>query len=263
MEFGITGDAALVTAGTDGLGLASAEALAKRGANVAVCGRDEDRLERAEERLSAVADGGDVLTVRADITDGDDIGALVEATAETFGGLDHLVTNAGGPPVRAFAETDERDWYEAHELLVMSVVRTMAAAQPHLEADGGGTVVSITSRSDKEVIDGHVLSNAARRPVVGLMKTLSRELAPAVRANAVLPGPHETDRVEGVVESAVEAGEFDDYDAGLSALTDDVPMDRIGRPSELGETVAWLSSDLASYVNGVALPVDGGGLRSI
>lgn len=263
MAFGIRGDAALVTAGTDGLGLASAEALAKRGANVAVCGRDEDRLDRAEERLSAAADGGDVLSVRADVTDGDDVGAFVEATADAFGGLDHLVTNAGGPPVRAFAETDERDWYEAYDLLVMSVVRTVSAARPHLEADGGGTIVSITSRSDKEVIDGHVLSNAVRRPVVGLMKTLSRELAPAVRANAVLPGPHETDRVRGVVESGVDAGDFDDYEAGLAALTDDVPMDRIGRPSELGEAVAWLSSDLASYVNGVALPVDGGGIRSI
>jgi NAD(P)-dependent dehydrogenase (short-subunit alcohol dehydrogenase family) len=112
MDLGIDGNAALVTAGTAGLGLASAEALASAGADVAVCGRNEDRLRRAEEQLDA-AGSGDALAVRADITDPDDIEGFVDRTVSTFGRLDHVVTSAGGPPSGSFLETDDEDWYDA------------------------------------------------------------------------------------------------------------------------------------------------------
>lgn len=260
MSLGIDGNAALVTAGSAGLGLASAEALARENADVAVCGRTEERLDEARETLESAGDG-DVLAVQADITDRDRVDAFVEETVEAFGGLDHVVTSAGGPPSGPFLDTTERDWYQAYDLLVMSVVWTTKAAHPHL-VDGGGTVVNITSRSVKEVIDDLVLSNSVRRAVIGLMKTLSREFAPEVRVNAVLPGAHETSRIRELIEQAVERGEFDDYEEGRASWAEGVPLERVGDPRELGETVAWLSSERASYVNGVAVPVDGGSMRS-
>lgn len=262
MNLGIDGDASLVTAGTAGLGLASAEALTRAGSDVAVCGRDEDRLARAEARLEAI-DRGEVLAVRADITDRDQVVGFVEEAIDEFGRLDHVVTSAGGPPSGSFLDTDDQDWYDAYDLLVMSAVRTVRAAHPTLAEDGGGTIVAITSRSVQEVLDDLVLSNSVRRAVIGLMKTLSREFAPEVRVNAVLPGAHETGRIEELVEDAVERGDYESYEEGLADWSADVPQGRVGDPLELGEAVAWLSSDGSSYVNGAALPVDGGSTRSV
>ena len=258
MELGIEGNAALVTASSSGLGKASAVALALEGADVVVNGRDADRLEEGVEDVrDAAAGGAEVVGVRADVSQKDDVERLVERTVEEFGGLDHLVTSAGGPPSGPFLETTDEDWYEAFDLLVMSVVRAVRKSEPHLR-DGGGTVVNIASRSVKEAIDSLVLSNSVRMSVIGLEKTLSKELAPEVRTNAVLPGAHETSRIEELVEQAVGRGEYEDYDDGIEDWSAGVPIGRVGEPEELGEVVAFLSSERASYLNGVAVPVDGG-----
>jgi 3-oxoacyl-[acyl-carrier protein] reductase len=259
MDLGLDGETALVTASSSGLGLASARALADEDANVTVCGRDEDRLAEARSDLEGRGDGG-VLAHRADVTDPDQVTALVEATVEEFGGLDHLVTSAGGVPPGDFDSTSRQAWYDAHETLVMSVVDAVREARPHLSE--GSTITCITSTSVREPIDDLLLSNAVRRGVVGLAKSLSRELAPGVRTNVVMPGPHETARIEELVQAAVERGEYDSYEEGLDSWADPVPLDRIGDPRELGDAVAFLASDRASFLNGVALPVDGGRLRS-
>ncbi|MEF8776585.1 MAG: SDR family oxidoreductase [Haloarculaceae archaeon] len=262
MDLEVDGDAALCLAATSGLGLASATALAEEGADVAVCGRTPDHVDAASERVDS-AGHGDVLAVEADITDRAAMEALVAETVETFGGLDHLVTSAGGPPSGTFRETDATDWPAAFELLLMSCVHTLQAADPHLRAGDGGTWTAITSRTVREVADALVLSNAVRRSVIGLVKTASRELAPEVRANAVLPGAHETGRIRDLIEDDIERGEYADYDAGYADWASDVPLERIGEPRELGDVVAFLASDRASYVNGAALAVDGGSLRSV
>ncbi|WEL22853.1 SDR family oxidoreductase [Halorhabdus sp. BNX81] len=261
MDLQLEGNVALATAATSGLGLASAEALAAEGAHVVVCGRTESRLESAREQLSA-AGPGDVRAIEADITDPGDVEALVEATVETFGGLDHLVTSAGGPPSGSFLDTPTEAWEDAYDLLVMSAVRTTRAAYPHLAESDAGSIVNITSRSVREVIDDLVLSNAVRRAVIGLMKTQAREFAPDVRVNAVLPGAHETARIEELIDDAVERGEYDSYEEGYDDWAADVPMGRIGEPRELGDVVAFLSSPRASFVTGAAVPIDGGSMRS-
>lgn len=257
MSFDVEGDVALVTASSSGLGRASAAVLAEENANVVLNGRDETRLNDAVADLDAVGDG-DVVGVAGDLTDKKDVEALVTATVEEFGGLDHLVTNAGGPPSGPFLDTEDEDWYHAFDLLVMSAVRLIREAIPHLRDSTNGTIVTITSRSVKEAIDSLVLSNAVRMGVIGLEKTLSKELAPDIRANAVLPGPHETNRIQELVSQSVERGEYDSYEEGLAARADDIPLGRIGDPKELGEVVAFLSSPRASYLSGVAIPVDGG-----
>jgi len=256
MSLDVADDVALVTASSSGLGRASGRVLAEEDANVVLNGREEDRLDEAVADLDSLG-AGSVVGVAGDLTQREDIEALVAATIEEFGGLDHLVTSAGGPPSGPFMGTDDDDWYHAFDLLVMSVVRLIREAAPHLQ-DGGGTIVNITSRSVKEAIDSLVLSNAVRMSVIGLEKTLSQELAPDVRANAVLPGPHETSRIEELVEQSVERGEHDSYEEGLAARAEDIPLERIGEPRELGEVVAFLCSPRSSYLTGVAIPVDGG-----
>ncbi|WP_075936187.1 SDR family oxidoreductase [Halosegnis longus] len=256
MDLAIEGNAALVTASSSGLGKASAKALAREGVDVAINGRDEERLADAKAEVEDVATG-EVIALPGDLTDADDSERLVEETVDAFGGLDHLVTSAGGPPSGAFMDTDDEDWQEAYDLLVMSVVRLARAAKPHLEAGDGGTIVTITSRSVKEALDSLVLSNSVRMGVIGLEKTLSKEFAPEIRANAVLPGPHETARIENLVDAAVERGEYDSYEAGLNEWAGN-PLERIGDPMELGDTVAFLSSPLSGFINGTAIPIDGG-----
>ena len=260
MDLDLEGNAALCTAATSGLGLASALALARDGADVAVCGTTAEHVDAARAELAETGEG-DVLAVEADITDRDEVEALVEETVDTFGGLDHVVTSAGGPAPGAFLETDDDQWRGAYDLLVMSVVWTTRFSYPHLRDSTAGTVVNITSRSVREVIDDLVLSNAVRRAVIGLMKTQAREFAPEVRVNAVLPGAHETPRIEELVEAAVERGEYDSYDEGIESWAD-APLGRVGDPQELGDVVAFLSSPRSSYVTGTALPVDGGAMRS-
>jgi NAD(P)-dependent dehydrogenase (short-subunit alcohol dehydrogenase family) len=260
MDLGVEGNVALCTAASSGLGLASAEALASEGVDVAVCGQTESHLASAGKRLREAGDGR-VLTMEADITDPAHVSAFVEETVERFGRLDHVVTSAGGPPSGPFLETDDRDWYQAYDLLVMSVVWTLREAHPHLR-DSGGSAVAITSRTVREAADDLVLSNAVRRAVEGLVRTLAREFAPEVRVNTVLPGPHETARIEELIEAAVERGDVPDYEAGYQQWAADNPLERIGEPRELGDVVAFLASERASYINGAAVPVDGGSTRS-
>lgn len=259
MDLELDGNVALCTASTSGLGLASATALARAGAHVAICGRTAIQLEEAREQVEDAGDG-DVLAVQADITDPDEVEAFVDHTVEDLGGLDHVVTSAGGPPSGAFLDTTERDWYEAYDLLVMSAVWTTRQAYPYLAESDAGTVVNITSRSVAEVIDDLVLSNSVRRAVIGLMETQAREFAPEVRVNAVLPASIKTARLEELIEDAVERGDYDSYEEGLANWSD-APLGRLGDPKELGDVVAFLSSARASYVTGTALPVDGGSIR--
>ena len=234
MDLDIAGNVALTTASSDGLGNAAATALVRDGGSVVINGSDEDRLEAAAEvlREEVTGDGG-VQGGEGEGKGEEEVVGLVEETLDEFGRLDHLVTSAGGPPSGPFLGTDDDDWYHAYDLLVMSVVRLCRAAAEPLQADGGGTIVNITSRSVKEAIDGLVLSNAVRMSVIGLEKTLATELGPDVRVNAVLPGPHETSRIEDLVEQAVYRRQSAPSADGLAAYRHGTPTARIGAPKPL------------------------------
>jgi len=262
MDLDIAWDTALVAASSSGLGKAAAAALAEEGANVVINGRDADRLERTAAALRESA-AGEVYPVAADLTDPAEVAALVETTVAELGGIDHLVTNAGGPPSGPFLDTTDAQWRDAYELLVGSAVRLCRAASDPLRADGGGTVTAITSKSVKEAVDGLVLSNAVRMAVVGLAKTLSQEWAPEVRANVVMPGNHATDRMVDILSATVERGEFDSVEAGERQWASEAPLGRFGDPERFGQVVAFLASEPASFVDGAALMVDGGEARSI
>lgn len=261
MELGLDDRSVLVLAGTSGLGLGAAEAFVSEGAAVTVCSRSEENLVSAKRALEEVG-GGTVRAEPCDITDPDDIRAVVDVVVDAEGGLDHVVASTGSPAPGTLAELDDRDWYRAFDLLIMSLVWTLDASSEHLRESPGGTFVAIASTSVREPVHGIALSNVIRRGVIGLVKTASRELAPDVRTNAVLPGPFETPRLTQLMEASVERGDDADLEEARRGWTDPVPLGRLGDPRELGDMIAVLSSDRANFVTGSVLPVDGGRLRS-
>lgn len=263
MNLNLEGHTALVAASSSGLGKGTAEAFASAGSNVVINGRDQERLDSAVAELNDVGDGS-VAGRAGDLTEPDDVADLVDWTVEEFGGIDHLVTNTGDPTSGGFFDVEEADWYDAFDLLVMTTVRLVREAADHLRADDGGTIVNITSITVEQPVPTLVLSSSVRLSVLGLAKTLSRELAPSVRVNSVLPGPIETPALRNIVEDAVERGEYESYDEGLDSYwPDDIPLGRVGQSAELGETVAFLSSPASSYVTGTTLLVDGGVVRTL
>jgi len=261
MDLKIKGNSALITASSSGLGKAVATALVKEGVNVVVNGRNEERLNETVKELKVI-NKGQVVGQVADITKKEDIKKLVEKTYNTYGRLDHLVTSAGGPPSKSFVETDDEDWYKSFDLLVMSVVRIVRESLDYLKEGDGGTIVNLTSISVKEAIEDLVLSNSVRMSVIGLMKTLSKELGPKIRVNAILQGLHETDRVKYLLEKQVENGKFKTYKEALNSKSSDIPLKRLGEPMELGEFVTFLCSKKASYLNGTSIVLDGGASSS-
>ncbi len=257
MDLQMDGNAALVSGSTRGLGKASAKALAREGVDVVINGRNPDRLEAAVDEISQGATG-DVVGQQGDLTDPADIDALVQRAIDEYGRLDHLVTSVGGPSSDPLLETEDERWYQAFDELVMSVVRLAKASAEHLRADDGGTVVTIASRTVKQPKENMALSNSVRMAVIGIEKTLSKEIAPDIRTNAVLPGGHQTTRVENLIEEGVERGDYESYQDGLRQRENEVPLETLGDPDDFGSTVAFLCSERSAFVNGVALPVDGG-----
>jgi len=257
----VRGRVALVCAASKGLGRASAEALARDGIAVAICSRGGSALRDAEASIRAV--GGEVIAIDADLRRPADITNVVETTVRTFGGLDILVTNTGGPPSGPFLSLDDAEWIDAIDSLLLSVVRLCRAAVPHMRARGGGRIINITSISVKQPIQGLVLSNALRAAVTGLAKTLALELAPdRILVNCVAPGYTRTDRVVELANQTAAREGIEPADVERRTVAQ-IPLGRMGEPSEFASVVAFLASPAASYVSGVTIQVDGGWTRGL
>lgn len=257
MDLGLRGKAAAVMAGSEGIGLACARALAREGADVAICARREDVL-RSSAKALADETGAHVHPIVADLAQARDVERFVNAASADMRGLDVLVVNAGGPPAGYFEDITEEQWRTTYELTLMSTVRAVRAALPHFRAEGGGSVVAIQSTSVKNPIDNLVLSNAVRSAVIGLFKTLAGQYAKEnVRFNVVLPGAIATERQTELSQHKADS-EGVTLDEVLAKRARSIPLGRLGEPLEVGEVVAWLASERASYVTGTVLQVDGG-----
>ena len=246
MDLGLKGRTALVTGASSGLGLATAEALAGEGANVAMLARRRDLLEREADRIGALA-------VRGDVTFPNDLERAVTTTVRAFGGLDVLVWNAGGPPPGTGTEMTPESLEQALELMLVPAVRLVRLCLPHLERSAGGRVLAITSLAAKEPTAHLALSNTLRPAVTGWLKTLARELGPrGITVNCVAPGRIATARLEQLYPQ----GPGEDEVA-------DIPVGRWGDARELGDVVCFLASERARYVSGQTIVVDGGLQRSL
>jgi len=263
MDLGLTGKVALVTASSRGLGRACAEALAREGARVVINGRRPDDLARAAQEIRASIGGSkvEVHTVGADVTEPDDVARLVKAAITRFGQLDILVTNAGGPKPAKFVDLDESDWRDGLDSTLWPVIRLIRQAIPHLRGArerGGGRIINIVSTSVKQPIGGLHLSNAIRPAVIGLAKSLATELAPeGILVNNVCPGSFDTDRIKHVFEQRAAAAGISLEEAAERSIAT-IPMGRLGSPMELGNLVAFLASNKATYITGQTWNVDGG-----
>ena len=263
MDLGLSGRVALVTAASRGLGLASAKALAADGASLLICARGPLRLDEAAREIQAAASGVRVETMTLDVAAPDAATQLVGQARAAFGRLDILVNNAGGPPPGSFASVDDADWEKAFQITLMSVVRLVREALPLLQASGQGRIINLVSTSVKQPIDGLILSNALRAAVIGMAKTLSKEVGGSgVTINNVLPGIILTDR-QRELRGADAARRGISFEQAIEEAGRGVPLRRIGQPDEVGALVAFLASKQASYITGTSIQIDGGMIAGI
>jgi 3-oxoacyl-[acyl-carrier protein] reductase len=261
MELGLDGKVAWVLGASSGLGRSCAVSLAREGARVAVSARREDELKNVAAEI-ANDTGGESIAVPCDVTDAGAIAAAGRRVASELGDVDILIANAGGPPPGTFADIDDAALHTAFELTTASAWRLAKAVVPAMQARSGGVLVFLTSGSTKEVIPNLLLSNMMRAAVVGMAKTLSKELAPdGIRTVCVAPGRIETDRLQQLDGAAAErtGRSIEEVRKQMQGM---IPLGRYGRPQEFGDVVAFLASERASFVNGVTVLVDGGMLNS-
>lgn len=236
-----------MAAASKGLGFACAAALAAEGARVAVCSRSKEHITEAAARM-----GDGAVPLVADVGQPAEARRFVAEAREALGGLDILVTNAGGPPPGNFAATPFESYPPALALNLLSVVAMCQEAVPGMQAQGWGRVVAITSLTVRQPAAQLILSNTARAGATGFLKTLAREVAgDGVTVNSVQPGMHATERLRSL------------YGDDLSPAAADVPAKTLGRPEDFGAVVAFLCSDQARFITGAAIPIDGGAYAAL
>ena len=261
MDLQLKDKVAVVMAASKGLGAATARVFAEEGARVVISARNSEELTATAQRI-AEDTGATVMPVQADSSKADDIRRLIETAHNTYGRLDCLVVNAGGPPPGPFMQFDDAAWQRAIELTLMSAVRAARLAIPIMQAQKTGSITFIQSASIKSPIDNLLLSNSLRLGVAGMAKTLSREVAADnIRVNLLCPGATETDRILSMAKAnAQRNGTTVEQEVQKSAAA--VPLGRVAQPEEFGRVCAFIASPAASFVTGAAIMVDGGASRA-
>jgi len=246
MDLGLGGRTAIVCGASSGIGLGIAESLADEGANVVMFARRKELLEEQAARIGGVPVAGDV-------TSEDDLGRLVATAVDRFGGVDVVVHNSGGPHPSIASQLDAEKVRTAVELLLVSIVRLTGLCLPYLERSPAGRIVTVTSSTVREPIDNLALSNSIRPGIVGWSKSLARELGPkGITVNCLAPGRIDTARIREVYPDGPTAEDLAS-----------IPLRRLGTPSEVGDVVAFLCSERASYVSGTVVLVDGALTRGL
>jgi 3-oxoacyl-[acyl-carrier protein] reductase len=257
VDLGLHGRVAVVGASSKGLGKASALALAREGARITICARNEAQLEAAADEIRGETHS-EVLAVPADLTKAEDIHGVVAATVEHFGGVDVLVNNSGGPPRGRFPDLADDDWLQAFEVVTLNFVRFVREVVPYMHEKGWGRIIGIQSTSVKQPVENIDLSNGIRPGIAGLMKAIMPDLAKdGITINLVLPGTFLTSRNLGGLPEGTEIDKTVE-----SQIAASIPMGRLGRPIEVGHLVAFLASEQAAYITGAVYQIDGGSIKS-
>lgn len=256
--------AAVVTGGSSGIGLATAEVLLRAGAGVAICGRDAGRLAAAEARLREQIPGARLLAERCDVLDAAEVRRFAAAVQERFGRLDMLVNNAGQGRVSTFADTADDAWHEELKLKFFSQIHPIRAFLPLLEKSDAAAIVIVNSLLALQPEPHMVATSAARAGVQNLVRSLATEFAPkGIRVNSILIGIVESGQWRRRFDSREDKGQ--DWAAWSATLAraKGIPLGRFGRPEEAARAIAFLASPLASYTTGSALDISGGHSRHV
>jgi 3-oxoacyl-[acyl-carrier protein] reductase len=262
MDFGLKDRVAIVAAASRGIGYAAALELAREGARVFLCSRDQARAGEAAQKIHDET-GATVAGMGADVTDDQAVERFVSVARERAGKIDILVTNAGGPPASTFAQTDLGMFRKAFELNALSAIRLAKLVLPGMCGQKWGRIINITSVSVKQPIEGLLLSNTVRAGLTGWAKTVATEVAADnVTVNNVAPGYTLTERQNELAEARSLALGISKEEI-IATWATQGPMRRIGRAEEIAAAVAFLASERASYITGVTLQVDGGWVRSL
>jgi 3-oxoacyl-[acyl-carrier protein] reductase len=255
VDLGLEGARALIGGGSSGLGLAVGTALAAEGVSVALAARASDKLN------DAVASTPGAIAAGVDLSSADGPAAAVDQAVAAFGGLDLVLVNSGGPSPGIFDELDEAGWRAAIDSTLLSAVRMIRSALPHLRASDRPAILVILSSSAREPIPGLTASNTLRPGLVGLIKSLTAEIAP-VRINGLTPGRFTTARIVEVDEATAARTGRTPADVRIATIAR-IPLARYGDPAELGRLAAFLLSPAASYLTGAIVPIDGGMVRGL
>jgi len=261
LELGLKGKVAMVTGASSGFGKGCAKALAQEGAQVVICARNKELLEKAREELLEQT-SSEIKAIPADLMKPGDIHALVSETVMAFGSVDILVTNSGAPPAGRFMELSDEDWYLALDLFLMSVIRLCREVIPHMEKQGWGRIINLTSTAVKQPLGAMVSSSVGRIGVLPLSKALADDYAAkGICVHTVCPGSIITEGHRAMF--AKRAAAMGKTPEEVSRLwVEEIPMHRHGNTEELGSLVAFLASELSSYMTGEVIQIDGGRVRS-
>jgi len=262
METGLRNRVAIVAASSQGIGRATALALAAEGAHLALCARNGDALEQVAEEARRVY-GVTVYTETFDVADDLRVRQFAEAVHHRFGRVDVCVTNAGGPPAKAFLDTTMTEWDSAYQLNLRSIVSFAHAVLPYMQQQRWGRIVTITSIAVKQPVPELVLSNAVRAGVLGLVRSLATQFGPDnITINNVGPGYTATARMKELAETRARTAGANAADYEMQ-IAEGIPLRRLAQPEEVADAIVWLASERASYVTGQTVLVDGGVYRGL
>ncbi|MFW9829005.1 MAG: SDR family oxidoreductase [Candidatus Thorarchaeota archaeon] len=265
MNLGLEDKVALVLASSKGLGLACAMEFYKEGANVVICSRSKENLDKAKEKiesLKSINSNNKVVPIVADLMNENQIKDLVRITLDHFGRIDVLVHNAGGPPSGLIENISDEEWNDSIKLNLRSFIKVTELIIPVMKKQENGRIIAITSVSVKQPLNNLVLSNTTRLGVVGFAKTLVNEYSKyRILVNVVCPGPTLTDRMKELINKTVQStGQT--YEEVEKTWINPIPLGRLGKPEELANLVVFLASEKASYITGTVIQVDGGFIKS-
>ncbi len=262
MDLGLKGRVAIVAAASKGLGRAVAEEFAKEGCEVAICARTPSEVERTAAEIGK-ASGHSIFFRAMNVTDEGTVRKFVADVDEKFGRVDICVTNAGGPPAKKFLDITLEEWRAAVELTLLSTVYFAREVLPRMQRNKWGRLLTITSVSVKQPIDGLLLSNSLRAGVAGLAKTLANEFgADGITVNNVCPGYTLTERLDELAEKQARLNSVP-RDEIFRTWSSQIPIGRLAQPAEFAALVAFLASARASAINGATIPVDGGWVKGL